>query len=157
MCTLLSEFYTDCKTRGKAFTGYNLIKHFCTLQAQRIFLQPWRSISNFLTDPSSKWFRIQSAISYSVLLTLYPSPAYRSLGVSIIIGRKLFMIIPTLKKIIYLHSPKHELLNQLLIKSLNQPYYLVDSTKNFCQMALFSWFYLTFWLNLLNSMIDSTV
>ena len=35
----------------------------------------------------------------------------------------------TLKKILYLHPPKHGLLNHLLIKSLNQPHYLVDSTK----------------------------
>ena len=38
-----------------------------------------------------------------------------------------------LKKILYLHPPKHALLNQLLIKQLNQPYYLVDSTKKFSQ------------------------
>ena len=35
----------------------------------------------------------------------------------------------TLKKILHLHPPKYEILNQLVIKSLNQPYYLVDSTK----------------------------
>ena len=35
----------------------------------------------------------------------------------------------TLKKILYLNPPKHELLNHLLIKSMTQPYYLVDSTK----------------------------
>ena len=35
----------------------------------------------------------------------------------------------TLKKILFLNPPKHELLNHLLMKSLNQPYYLVDSTK----------------------------
>ena len=35
----------------------------------------------------------------------------------------------TLKKILYLHPPKHALLNKLLIKQLNRPYYLVDSTK----------------------------
>ena len=39
----------------------------------------------------------------------------------------------TLKKILYLNPPKHELLNHLLIKQLNQPYYLVDSTKKFSQ------------------------
>ena len=39
----------------------------------------------------------------------------------------------TLKKILYLHPPIHALLNQLLIKSLTQTYYLVDSTKNFNQ------------------------
>ena len=38
-------------------------------------------------------------------------------------------LVYALKKILYLHPPKHELLNHLLIKSLNQPYYLVDSTK----------------------------
>ena len=35
----------------------------------------------------------------------------------------------TLKKILYLHPAKHELLNHLFIKSLNQPHFLVDSTK----------------------------
>ena len=35
----------------------------------------------------------------------------------------------TLKKILYLNPPKHGLLNQLLVKSFNQPYYLVDSTE----------------------------
>ena len=44
----------------------------------------------------------------------------------------------TLKKILYLHPPKHELLNQFLIKTLNQPYYLVDSTKKFSQIIPFS-------------------
>ena len=39
----------------------------------------------------------------------------------------------TLKKILYQHPPKHALLNQLLIKQLNQPYYSVDSTKKFSQ------------------------
>ena len=37
----------------------------------------------------------------------------------------------TLKIILYLNPPKHELLNHLLIKSMNQPYYFVDSTKKF--------------------------
>ena len=46
----------------------------------------------------------------------------------------------TLKKILHLNPPKHEFLNQLLIKSLNQPYYLVDSTKKFSQITLFSRF-----------------
>ena len=44
----------------------------------------------------------------------------------------------TLEKILYLHPPKHDLFNQLLIESLNQPYYLVDSNKKFSQITLFS-------------------
>ena len=42
-------------------------------------------------------------------------------------------VIYTLKKILYLNPPNHALLNQLLIKQLNQPYYLVDFTKKFSQ------------------------
>ena len=50
-------------------------------------------------------------------------------------------LLPTLKKISYLHLSKYELLKQLLIKSLNQPYYLKDSTKQFSENTLFSRFY----------------
>ena len=58
----------------------------------------------------------------------------------------------TLKKILYLHPPKHALLNQLLIKQLNQPYYSVGSTKKFSQNNTT---YLTW--NILNSTIDLTI
>ena len=42
-----------------------------------------------------------------------------------------FALMFTLNKILYIQQLKPELLNQLLIKSLNQTYYLVDSTKQF--------------------------
>ena len=47
----------------------------------------------------------------------------------------------TLKRILYLHPPNHALLNQLLIQQLNQPYYLVDSTKSLVKITLLSRIY----------------
>ena len=79
------------------------------------FAQLWTWVCILENAP----FRVMNAIEFVYLLSWL-----RWIPLAILLSK-----LCTLKKILYLNPPKHELLNHLLIKSLNQPYYLVDFTK----------------------------
>ena len=103
-------------------------KWFFSTQCQSDFSQNFLSIIWFL--PSS-YLSIIRKMNLLTLLNRYWvfSMHYNEWS----IFNHGFEIFTEKKSYRYLYPPKHELLYQLLIKSLNQPYYLVDCTKNFSQ------------------------